>query len=100
MTREELLEHNIYCPEKIDNSIYAYLNMNFNVLVRCVFYKDCYIPILIGNFEISPYFSDKIPISQFNSIDLEQLTIVNGEYLFYNHKHISSIHKDCIQWTL
>lgn len=33
MTREELLEHRIYCPEKIDKSIIAYFNLGFGILI-------------------------------------------------------------------
>ena len=33
MTREELLESHIYCPEVIDDRIEAYLKLGFDVLL-------------------------------------------------------------------
>lgn len=35
MTKEELLQHHIYCPVKLDKSIKVYLNLGFHVLLHC-----------------------------------------------------------------
>ena len=63
MTREELLESHIYCPEVIDDRIEAYLKLGFDVLlsargVNCADFSFIDNKIL---FRMNPRGKDQIP---------------------------------------
>lgn len=36
MSREEWLEHGVYIPDKIDESIIVYLKLGFRVVIKCI----------------------------------------------------------------
>lgn len=97
MTREELLQHDIYCPKEIDKSILAYLNMDFRVLVRVRIGDRIYVPVLISDCDPSPYLRSKYHITYFDPIMMKDLTVTNS-FLFYNNKVVGIISSKLISW--
>ena len=59
MTREELLELHIYCPEVIDDRIEAYLKLGFNVLLSANIFMDPLDHRIL--FRVNPKGEDQIP---------------------------------------
>lgn len=59
MTREELLENQVYCPEVIDDRIEVYLKLGFDVLLSV----DSVLPSLEHKilFRMNPRGKDQIP---------------------------------------
>lgn len=102
MTREELLEHNIYCPTKIDDSIHAYLNLDFDILVSIDFTQLGYIPILIRNLSCPYPCERRYVISPVSDMVLDALIINNRTFKhlgFDGNKILSVISSDFIKWT-
>lgn len=86
MDRNKFLNHNIYVPNVWDESIIAYLNLGYYILVK-LGNKPVFIVLITTN--ITPYFPlpSYYDLHLLNDDDIKKITL-NGSFI-YNEKYIS-----------